>query len=311
MQRIGATNITKNNQRRSYAIERRHSYAYRPDHLYAENARHNARRPYANDRRCAYTNDTRPFPSNDTPRSYDNTIDNLPESTTNHPETTQQLPETETIIHKDILPETSQYTRTPIILYPEHRHHEPRVEIYQMTHTTVDDTHQEKQQEQNPQSQIEIEFQNQISIKENKSYVSSLLNNGFFDFIRQKSPEKQEPPINTKHQNSLIDKKDNEHTIINEIANDAALNIVKQKRGKRTKPCRIAIQILQQDTKNDRIKYFMRWEDPKVQRSWSWAEDIADHLKKTFYETHTPDGRELAPWEKPNICLFGSYLTAN
>jgi len=55
----------------------------------------------------------------------------------------------------------------------------------------------------------------------------------------------------------------------------------------------------------------MRWEDPNVQRSWSWAVDVPDHLRKTFYETHTPDGMPLEPWVKPNIRLFSSYITAN
>jgi len=84
------------------------------------------------------------------------------------------------------------------------------------------------------------------------------MDNATFDFIRQKSPEKPEPPIYSQNQNSLNAKKNNDHTIINEIANDAALKIVEQKRGKRTKPDLVAIQILQQETTNDRIKYFMR-----------------------------------------------------
>jgi len=95
------------------------------------------------------------------------------------------------------------------------------------------------------------------------------MDNATFDLIRQKSPERQKPPIYSQHQNSLNDKKNNEHTRVDELAIDAALNIVGQKRGKRTKPCRVAIQILQQDTTNDIIKYLMRWENLSVQRSWS------------------------------------------
>jgi len=55
----------------------------------------------------------------------------------------------------------------------------------------------------------------------------------------------------------------------------------------------------------------MRWEDPNVQRSWSWAEDVTDDLKKTFYEKHTPDNAPLEPWRKPNIRLFSSYIMVN
>jgi len=64
---------------------------------------------------------------------------------------------------------------------------------------------------------------------------------------------------------------------------DATFNQIRQKTVKRPKPCRVAIQILQQETKNDKVRYFMRWEDPKAQRSWSWAEDVTEDLKSTFY----------------------------
>jgi len=84
------------------------------------------------------------------------------------------------------------------------------------------------------------------------------MDNATFNFIREKIHERQEQPIYSQHQNSLNDKTNNAHTIVNELNNDAALNKVEQKRGKRTKPCRVAIQILQQETTNDRIKYFMR-----------------------------------------------------
>jgi len=127
-------------------------------------------------------------------------------------------------------------------------------------------------------------------MKENKSYVTTLLNNATFDFIRQKSHENQEPPIDTQHQNSL----NYEHTMVNNLANDAALNIIGQKRGKKTKSCRIAVQILQQETKNDRVRYFIRWENPTSDRrpenSWCWADDVTEDLKTTFYKTHSLDG---------------------
>jgi len=77
---------------------------------------------------------------------------------------------------------------------------------------------------------------------------------------------------------------------VDKSANDAALNIVKQKTGKKTKPCRVAIQILQQDTKNDKIKYFMGWENPNAQRSWSWADDVTEDLKRPFYKNHPLEG---------------------
>jgi len=82
--------------------------------------------------------------------------------------------------------------------------------------------------------------------------------NAIFDSIRQKSPERQEQQIYSQQQDSLNDKKNNEHTNIDKLANDNALNIIEQKRGERTKPCRVAIQILQQDTENHKIQYFMR-----------------------------------------------------
>jgi len=55
----------------------------------------------------------------------------------------------------------------------------------------------------------------------------------------------------------------------------------------------------------------MRWENPNVQRSWSWADDVTDDLKRTSYETHTPNGMPHEPWRKPNICLFSSYEMVN
>jgi len=250
------------NQRRSYANERRHSYAYRPDQLYAENERHNTRRPYANDRRRAYTNDTRSSPFKDTPRSYDNIIDNSHESTTNYPETKQHLPETETILDNEILPETSQYTITPAILYAEQKHHETTVEIDQQTPTTADETPQTKTLEQEPQPTMAIDSQNQTSIKEDI---------------------------------------DSEHSMMNTSTNHAALEIIRRRAEiisirKSKKTCRIAVQILQQEIKNDRVRYFIRWEHPtsdkRLENSWCWAEDVNDNLKRTFY-TNQP--RELTP----------------
>jgi len=117
----------------------------------------------------------------------------------------------------------------------------PRVQ----TQSPTADTHQKQSQDQKPQSPIVIDFQKQNSIKENKICERTLMDNDTFDLIRQKSPERQEPPIYSQHQNSLNDKKNNEHTRVDELANDATLNIVGQKRGKITKPCRVAIQILQ------------------------------------------------------------------
>jgi len=130
----------------------------------------------------------------------------------------------------------------------------PRVQ----TQSPTAETHHKQHQEQEPQLTIAIDAQKQKSIKENMSCGRTLMDTATFDLIRQKSPERQEPPIYSQHQNSLNNKKNNEHTRVDELVNDAALNIVGQKRGKRTKPCRFAIQILQQDTRNDNIKYLMR-----------------------------------------------------
>jgi len=92
--------------------------------------------------------------------------------------------------------------------------------------TPTNETQQEKQQVQKPQSPITINSQDQISIKENKSYERTLINNATFDFIRQKSPERQKQPIYAQHQNSLNNKANNTHTMVNELANDATLKIV-------------------------------------------------------------------------------------
>jgi len=97
------------------------------------------------------------------------------------------------------------------------------------------------------------------------------MDNAIFDKIRQKTPVVQRPPIITKGN---------------------ALNIVGQQKGKRTKTPQVALQILQQDRKHDKIRYFMRWENPKAERSWCWAEDVNDDLKRTFYKNNP---LEVAP----------------
>jgi len=93
-----------------------------------------------------------------------------------------------------------------------------------------------------------------------------LENDDIFDSIRQKTPVIQKsPPYIT----------------------EATLNMVGRQRGKRAKPVRVAIQILQQEIKQDKIRYFMRWENPNAERSWCWAEDVNEDLKRTFY-TNNP-----------------------
>jgi len=70
--------------------------------------------------------------------------------------------------------------------------------------------------------------------------------------------------------------KSGEHTMMEKSTDDKALNIIQQKTVKRQKPCKIALQIFQQDTKNDKIRYFMRWENPTIQNNWSWVDDVTD-----------------------------------
>jgi len=69
--------------------------------------------------------------------------------------------------------------------------------------------------------------------------------------------------INSQDQNSIKRDMSSERNLMN----DATFKLIQQKTPKRPKPCRVAIQILQQDTKKDKIKYFMRWEDPNAQKS--------------------------------------------
>jgi len=105
----------------------------------------------------------------------------------------------------------------------------------------------------------------------------------------------------------MNDNKSGEHSMVDESTDGAALNIIRQKTVKRPKPFKIALQILQQDTKNDKIRYFMRWENRNAQSSWSWAIDITEDLKRIFYNTHTLDGAPRKPWSTPRNHLQQLY----
>jgi len=53
-----------------------------------------------------------------------------------------------------------------------------------------------------------------------------------------------------------------------DLIDNAKFDLIRQKTAKRPKSCRVAIQILQKATKNDKVRYFKRWENPNAQRSW-------------------------------------------
>jgi len=87
--------------------------------------------------------------------------------------------------------------------------------------------------------------------------------------------------------------------MMNNSTDHAALEIVKRRaeimsKRKSKKTCKIAVQILQQETKNDRVRYFIRWEHPtsdkRLENSWCWADDVTKDLKTQFYKTHSLDG---------------------
>jgi len=132
------------------------------------------------------------------------------------------------------------------------------------TDTTMTMTHNTEIPTQEPQPTMEIEIQNIFGQRD-------LMDDAIFDLIRQKTPVVQKSPTS---------------------AAEATINIVGQKKGKRTKTPRVAIQILQQETKHDKIRYFMRWENPKAEKSWCWAEDVNEDLKRTFYKNNP---LEVAP----------------
>jgi len=102
-----------------------------------------------------------------------------------------------------------------------------------------------------------------------------LMDDAIFNKIRQKSPERHR---------------------LEQIASKTELKISEGPKVIKTKTDRVAAQILQQATKNDKLIYFMRWENPKTERSWCAAENINDELKNVFYNnnpqevnSHTPE----------------------
>jgi len=96
--------------------------------------------------------------------------------------------------------------------------------------------------------------------------------------------------VDSYNQNSIEGSKSSERNLMD----DATFELIRQKTIKRPKSCRVALQILKQETKNDKCQIFMRWENPNAhpnaQKSWSWADDITEDLKRTIYKTHSPDG---------------------
>jgi len=110
------------------------------------------------------------------------------------------------------------------------------------------------------------------------------------DETHQTEPQEQQPQltiaVDSLNQNAITEDKRSKH----DLMDDATFNLIRQKTPERQKPRRIALQILEQETKNDRVRYLMRWENPNAQRSWSWSDDVTEDLKKTFYKTHSLDG---------------------
>jgi len=89
---------------------------------------------------------------------------------------------------------------------------------------------------------------------------------------------------------------------------DATFDLIQEKTVKRPKPCGAAIQILEQKTKNDKVRYFMPWENPNAQKSWSWADDVTEDFKRTFYKTHSLDGvPQIMALDYTNKPTFNSH----
>jgi len=147
--------------------------------------------------------------------------------------------------------------------------------VFYLTHTNTGAIYNELL-EDTIQTTLSIQNNSDIQVQEpqptktintqNIRAPGDLSDDAVFDSIRQKTPGVQRSPI---------------------LTTEASLNIIGQQKGKRTKPVRVAIQILQQDIKHDKIRYFMRWENPHAERSWCWAEDVNEDLKRTFY-TNNP-----------------------
>jgi len=105
--------------------------------------------------------------------------------------------------------------------------------------------------------------------------------------------------INSQHQESIKEDIDSKHSMMKNSTNHAALEIIRRRAEiisirKSKKTCRIAVQIIPQETKNDKVRYFIGWEHPtydkRLENSWCWADDVTEDLKTQFYKTHSFDG---------------------
>jgi len=150
--------------------------------------------------------------------------------------------------------------------------------VFYLTHTETGKRRSENNTTYTTLSMTQItmiptqELQPKMAINtQNISNQRDLMDDAIIDQIRQKNPVVHRPPTST---------------------NGDSLNLMEHKKDKRPKPNKVAIQILQQKTKDDKIIYFMRWEDPKVQRSWCCADDVTENLKRTFYKNNP---LEVAP----------------
>jgi len=203
---------------RSYANNSHHSYANNANHSYANNRCHNTRHAYAHDtrpfpannttraytnddRRRANTNDARPISASETPRLYANKERDSDENifiatllglTLRILVEVRKVQNGASIPHKKI-PHKTSIAHTSDILNTIDEQHTTVIPTTPCTTSTttpkkqiqssVDKTHQEKQHEHEPQSTMSRYSQ---------------------------------------HQNSLNDKKNHEHTMVDASANDAA-----------------------------------------------------------------------------------------
>jgi len=155
---------------------------------------------------------------------------NQPHCRTTPTTTNTIIPNHEPTVYQSNLPDIPLHnTTTTVMLCPQVRPHKADVETDQ---TPTNETHHTKTQEQEPQPIIALDSQDQISMKNDKDSEPSMLskstNNDALEIIRRRA------------------------------------EVIRIRKSKKT--CRIAIQILQQETKNDKVRYFMRFEDPNTQK---------------------------------------------
>jgi len=126
--------------------------------------------------------------------------------------------------------------------YPQVRPHQADVDTNQTKQTPADETDKTGTHENEPQPTLALNSLNQDSMKLEKSSERSLMDDATFNLIRQKTPTKQHP----------------------------------------RKEAQQILQIVQQETKNNKMKYFISGEDPTEADSGSGTDDVTDVLRNLF-----------------------------